>query len=272
MKNKHLALLIFALTPLLTFAQNKKTYNLPEFSKISFAGAGKVYITQDAPQRVVAEGSEELLEKYNIEVEDDKLIIKPKTKWMDWNWGNDDEITVYITVANIEGLAVAGSGDMIAKNRIKTNKLYLHVSGSGFLQAEADVKGNLDSKVSGSGDVKISGTANSFESQVSGSGDVNANVVCDGNSSFAISGSGKIVLQGKSDLFEASISGSGGIKGENFSVSTAKIRIAGSGNVDIQVSEELDASIAGSGDVRYVGNPKKVNTRAGGSGTVKKLK
>jgi hypothetical protein len=271
MKNTRIAIILFAFLPLFSYAQNKKTYDLPEFNRISFAGAGKVYVTQDEPQRVVAEGSKELLEKYELNVEDGKLIIKPKTKWMDWNWGNDDEIIVNITVAKIEGLAVAGSGDVIAKNRIKTNALYLHVSGSGFLQAEADVKGNLDTKVSGSGDVKISGTANTFESQVSGSGDVHANVVCEGNSSFAISGSGKIILQGKADLFEASISGSGGIKGENFSVTTAKIRIAGSGSVDIQVSEEIDASIAGSGDVRYVGNPKKINARAGGSGTVKKM-
>jgi hypothetical protein len=257
--------------PFITKAQNKQTYNLPTFNRISFAGAGKVYVTQDTPQKVTAEGSKDVLEKYEIKVEDDRLTIKPKDRWISWGWGKEDEITVYITVADIEGLSVAGSGDVVVKNRIKTDKLSLRVSGSGYLQAETDVKGDLEADVSGSGDVKISGTAYTFDSSVSGSGDVNANVVCESKSSFGISGSGKILLQGKTQSFNASISGSGSIRGENFSTQTAKIKIAGSGSVDIEVTEELDVTIAGSGDVRYRGNPKKVNSHAGGSGTVRKI-
>ena len=269
---KKIALLV-ALATLCTnlMAQKKETRNLPAFQKIAFGGAGKVYVTQDSPQSVVLEGSEEILERYETKVEDGKLIVRPKDKWMNWNWSNEDEIIVYITVPVIEGLSVAGSGDLLVKNRIKTDKLSIKVSGSGNLQAEADVKGSLEASVSGSGDVKISGTANTFESNVSGSGDVNANVVCDSNSSFSISGSGKIILQGKANLFQASISGSGSIRGRDFSVETAKIKIAGSGSIELTVNQEIDASIAGSGDVRYAGNPKKVNSNAGGSGTVKKI-
>jgi hypothetical protein len=271
MKNTLIFFLLCIGLSFITKAQNKQTYNLPTFSRISFAGAGKVYVTQDATQTVTAQGSNEVLEKYEIEVEAGRLTIKPKDRWLSWDWGKEDEITVYITVADIDGLTVAGSGDVVVKNRIKTNKLNLRVSGSGYLQVETDVKGDLEANVSGSGDIKISGTAYTFDSSVSGSGDVNANVVCESTSSFGISGSGKVLLQGKSKSFNASISGSGSIKGENFSTQTAKIKIAGSGSVDLEVTDELDVSIAGSGDVRYRGNPKKVNSHAGGSGSVRKI-
>jgi len=57
---------------------------------------------------------------------------------------------------------------------------------------------------------------------------------------------------------------------ENAEVRAADIKISGSGNCTIKALETLKARVAGSGDVRYSGDPR-VDTSISGSGTVKKL-
>jgi Putative auto-transporter adhesin, head GIN domain len=252
-------------------AQKKEVRDVASFKKIGFGGGGTLYLKQGSPQKLELEGKQETLDKYETIVEGDKLSIRPKERWNSWNWGDDDEIIVYVTVETITGLAVSGSGDIIGQTGIKTNELDLKVSGSGSLKIEANVSGDLESDVSGSGNIDIKGSAGSFESDISGSGDVLASLKITGQSDFSIAGSGKIIIDGSAKSLKSSISGSGSVKGENFMVETCDVKVAGSGNVYIHVVDDLKVSIAGSGDVRYKGNPKKVNSNAAGSGSVRKL-
>src|SRR4051812_45517654 len=85
----------------LLLAQKRETRNLDSFSKIAFRVPGKVYLKQGSPQKVEIEGSKELLEKIETDVEGDKLVIGQEKKWMDWNWGDADKVTIYITVPDI---------------------------------------------------------------------------------------------------------------------------------------------------------------------------
>lgn len=254
-----------------SIAQKKEVRELATFKKIGFAGAGTLYVKQGTPQRVELQGSEEILEKYETKVEGDRLSIKPKDRWTDWSWGKDDEITVYITVKDIEAIGVAGSGDVIAQTKIVSSELDLKVSGSGSLKAEVEVSGDLEADVSGSGDISVKGKATSFDSDISGSGDVVASLNITGETTFSIAGSGKIVIDGTAKALETRISGSGNVRGENFEVEKCTVKMAGSGNVEINVKEELDVNIAGSGDVRYKGDPKRVNNHSSGSGSVRKF-
>ncbi len=268
---KIILLVAFSLCVLAAHAQKKEVRDVATFSKVGFGGAGTLYLKQGKPQRVELEGSAELLEKYETKVEDGKLTIRPKDRWSDWSWGNDDKITVYVTVENIESIGVAGSGDVIAQTQLTSNKLNLKVSGSGSLKTEVAISGELEADVSGSGDVEIKGTAVKFDSDISGSGDVNASLKISTEASLSIAGSGKITMNGSAKSLEVKISGSGSIRGGDFEVEKCTVKMAGSGNVEIHVKDELDVNIAGSGDVRYKGDPKKVNNHSSGSGSVRKL-
>jgi hypothetical protein len=57
----------------------------------------------------------------------------------------------------------------------------------------------------------------------------------------------------------------------NLETNSCEVKITGSGDVEINVKDELNANITGSGNVRYKGNPGKVNSHSAGSGNVKKL-
>lgn len=267
---KQLILLSVVLLVSLTggIAQNRETRNVDTFNKIAFRLPGKVYVRQGDTQKIEIEASKDLLSKIETEVEGSKLIIHSPGKW---NWKGDERITAYITVKNLEGLSVSGSGDLIGEGKFNTGDMDLNVSGSGSLKVELASSGEVEADVSGSGELLVTGSCKNFDSDVSGSGRVVADMAVSGDADFTISGSGKIEARGRASEVSTTISGSGKVLGSNFEVNRCDVRISGSGDVEIAVKDELDATISGSGTVSYKGNPGKVNSHASGSGRVNKM-
>lgn len=66
---------------------------------------------------------------------------------------------------------------------------------------------------------------------------------------------------------EVNIYGSGGFMGFPIQVADCKIRIEGSGECEVNVTEELNAAIKGSGNIYYKGHPR-ITTDIKGSGTL----
>ncbi len=265
-------LLLLLLSISIVKAQTKETRNVPTFTKISFRVSGKLYLKQGSPQKVEIEGKKDVLEKIETEVDGTRLIIGREGKWMDWNWGdNDDQVNVYITVKDIEGLSVSGSGDLIGQGKITSSELDLNVSGSGSLQLEAGVNGDVEADVSGSGEIVLKASCKNYNSDVSGSGRIELDVAVSDKADFGVSGSGKIQASGTANEIKTSISGSGKVLASNLEVNKCEVRISGSGDVEINVKSELDANISGSGSVTYKGNPSHVNSHSSGSGHVRKM-
>lgn len=261
--------LFFALT--IAVAQTKESRKVDTFTKIAFRVPGKLYLKQGAEQKVELEGSKEILSKIETTVSGGRLSIgRENDNWKMWDWDNDDKIVVYITVKDLEGVSVSGSGDLMGEGKFKTNDLSLNVSGSGSLQLEAET-GNLNADVSGSGNLKFTGSCRDFESKVSGSGKVTVDLSSALNAEVGISGSGKIIAKGNAKEIKAQVSGSGEVLAAELQVDSCEIRISGSGDVEVNVKNSLDATISGSGSVSYKGNPSQVNSHSSGSGKVRKM-
>ena len=128
-------------------------------------------------------------------------------------------------------------------------------------------------KLAGSGEVHLKGEVNSkdLKIELAGSGDIVADSLYCDRFDMSIAGSGTARLRGASNNSSFSVAGSGDIKGYNFSVDKLSTSIAGSGDVQITVGSSLTASIAGSGSLRYQGNPEVVDTKVAGSGEIKKV-
>ena len=269
-KHTILALLVMLITSTLTFAQTREVRNVENFTKISFRFPGKLYLKQGSPQKVELEGDKDVLEEVETDVEGSRLVIGKEGKWFKWD-NDDDKITVYITMPNIEGVSVSGSGSVIGQATIRTGDVDLNVSGSGSLTLNIDATGDVGADVSGSGDIDLKGDCESFDSHVSGSGKVRLEASIKNRATFGVSGSGRIEASGSADDVKTNISGSGKILAADLQTNRCEVRISGSGDVEINVKNELDANISGSGNVSYRGNPGKVNSHASGSGKVRKM-
>ncbi len=271
---KQFIYLPFFVTISLAHAQTRETRKVDTFTKVSFGVPGKLYLRQGSPQKVEIEGKAEVLKEIDIEVQGERLVVGKAGKWSNWLWNDnddDEQVKVYITMKDIEGLAVSGSGELIGATRIVAVNLNLNVSGSGNLKIEADASGDVEADVSGSGSLIVKGRCAGFDSDVSGSGKVDLSLVISEEADFGISGSGKIEASGSAARVKASISGSGKVLAADLTTNSCFVRISGSGDVEINVKNEIDSNITGSGTVSYRGSPARINSHSTGSGTVRKM-
>ncbi|WP_400080049.1 head GIN domain-containing protein [Winogradskyella sp. R77965] len=123
--------------------------------------------------------------------------------------------------------------------------------------------------LSGSGDVENSGTikADEFNVSLAGSGDINLNVSTQSIES-SIAGSGDIELAGSTTDLTTKIAGSGDFNGKSLESLNVDARIAGSGDIVVVCNGKLKARVSGSGDVTYSGKPTNKDTKVSGSGSV----
>jgi hypothetical protein len=206
---------------------NKETRDVSGFSRVNFGISGDLYITIGSEFKVVLEGKKSLLEEVETEVSGSKLVIRNENSHTHGN----EKVTVYITMPEITGLGVSGSGKAEIRDAVKAENLDFSVSGSGrILTAGLDL-GKLNVGISGSGDVIVGASGEAKDADVS-------------------------------------ISGSGNYSGEELKIADADFSISGSGSCKCYVTDNLDASVSGSGNITYTGNPK-IDARVSGSGRVK---
>jgi hypothetical protein len=226
-----LSVIVIALTITSGFSNGqssvKETRNVSGFKKVSFGVSGDLYINFGQEFKVVLEGEKALLDDILTDVSNGRLVIKKEN----WRLNMNEKVTIYITMPEIEGLSVSGSGKAEIRDAVKAENLNLSVSGSGRLLTTNITATNLSSGISGSGDIIINGNGDASKADIS-------------------------------------ISGSGNYTGEALKIGAADISISGSGNCVCNVTGSLEASVSGSGNVTYLGNPK-VDARVSGSGRVR---
>lgn len=139
-----------------------------------------------------------------------------------------------------------------------------------FIEKAVRVYLSVDSleyvELNGSGDFDADHlNASTFEIKMNGSGNVDLNI--DANTvSSSIDGSGDFNLLGNTTTFNGNIKGSGDIFAKYLYTDNSNIDIEGSGDATINVSNNLNATIYGSGNIYYYGNPDNVTSTIQGSG------
>ncbi|MBK8615432.1 MAG: DUF2807 domain-containing protein [Flavobacteriales bacterium] len=131
-------------------------------------------------------------------------------------FATDRPFTVFITIPEVDHLAIAGSGDVQADSVFGAGETLLQVAGSGGMRAGGLNEKRLIVHIQGSGDVGSGGTTTNFDAQVQGSGNIMAG---------------------------------------SLSVAQAEVVIQGSGNAELTAIASLNATGAGSGNVRYQASP-----------------
>ena len=140
-----------------------------------------------------------------------------------------EPIIIYVPVdSRLKQVDIKGSADISTEKNLETKALNVSIYGSGDARLAVNVS-SLALEVVGSGDIRVSGRAKNLSIDINGSGDVEV---------------------------------------PNLKAEKAVIKVNGSGDVSAYVTEDVDVSIAGAGDVTVKGNPKKVKQKINGSGGV----
>jgi hypothetical protein len=136
-----------------------------------------------------------------------------------------------LTMKTIAGLETHSSGKIAAKD-IRADSLKVQISSSGGITIETLAADSLDVQLSSSGSLSASGRVERQNIRISSSGSYSA---------------GKLASR------------------------TAKVVASSSGSATLRVSDLLEADVTSSGNVRYHGNPPRVNGNVTSSGRLVKL-
>ena len=204
------------------------TRDINNAKNIKLAGSYDVEITQGPVTSVKVEADENIIPYIITREEGGYLVIRSRDNV---SFSTEHNIKIYITTGKLEKLHLAGSGNIIGKNKFTGgNKLELKIAGSGDIKMDVNTP-DIEADIAGSGSITLSGETKDERIKISGVGDYNA---------------------------------------DQLKAESANIKIAGSGNVKVFADMNLDVSIAGLGSVFYKGAPS-IKQNIAGSGEVKKI-
>lgn len=138
------------------------------------------------------------------------------------------KVTIKVPFEEINAVTFTGSGEISTNDIIKGNDFEIKFTGSGNGNIKVETK-NLIASISGSGDLKISGITENLEANVSGSGELTCN---------------KLTAQ------------------------NAVTKVSGSGNLKVNCTNNLKATVSGSGNIHYKSKPEIIDTKVTGSGDI----
>lgn len=192
-----------------------KTLSVPNFTGINSLGSNNIIITQGAEQEIIAVGHENIIDRIETNVSGGVWDIE-----LEDGCYNNYELTLNITLPNIEEIQINGAGNIIVNDFVD--------------------QGDFNLEINGAGNIEL----NAFDGAE--------------NLSISIAGSGNIV--GKEDFstlknLNINIAGSGNFSGFPIITDVCSISIAGSGDCEVHVNDVLNVTITGTGNVYYKGFP-----------------
>ena len=204
-------------------------------------------------------------------------------------------LLVLLAVSACDGsvFGVRGSGNVITESRdvsgfseialFGSGTVRVDVNGTESLTVEAEdnimpllktevrngrLELSVESSISPTTDITYTVAAVALDGvTIAGSGDATATGIAADLFDVEISGSGRVEPTGTAASLVVEISGSGRYLGEGLEASIGTVRVSGSGEAVVNVTDDLDVDVSGSGGVQYVGEPT-ITESVSGSGRV----
>ncbi|WCO02607.1 head GIN domain-containing protein [Psychroserpens ponticola] len=150
--------------------------------------------------------------------------------YADENISSASSKKVMVNFKNIERISTSSGSDVISTSIITADELEIYTSSGSDVELEVDVERLICESSSGS-DIKLSGTTNIFRADASSGSD---------------------------------------IKAAKLKAQKTKAQANSGADITVNTSKELTASANSGGDIKYYGNPEKVEKNDGPSGSISK--
>lgn len=212
-------------------------------SAVELDTSGELSVTAGDETALTVTAGENVIDRLTSEVDDEVLHLGIDGEPL--AWGGD--IRYELTVPTLDAISVLGSGEATVDFTGAGEPVIL-VKGSGSIHAEGIAADSASMTVDGSGSITVQG----IDLQ---------------KLRTKIDGAGEITADGTTDEHDVEIRGSGDYYAHDLESTNARVVIRGSGTADISVSDALDATIEGSGEIHYAGNPE-ITQDISGSGEV----
>ncbi|WKD50831.1 GIN domain-containing protein [Microbulbifer spongiae] len=237
---------------------DSKRFDVDGFTRVSLKGSSHVEVIQGENFSVSVTGPAVAMPYAKAVVKGDTLELSVEDNRQNWfgvvtvTWGQDQEVKFSVTMPQVEGILVSGSGEASAE-RIEGESLDLGVSGSGKVYVNKAAAETLSAFVTGSGDLILDrALAISGEASLTGSGDLHIGSIAGEQLSAEIKGSGDMQINGRVADVTIRIMGSGDFVGRSLYADSAGGSVMGSGDIVLKRPRRDAFSVMGSGDVALI--------------------
>jgi len=240
-----------------------------EFRRVVLVGAGEVEISQGDGYALQLRGDSSDLDRAPFYTSGDDLVLG-KTRFSPKSY---NRLQFRVVMPALDEVRVAGSGSAYVRDFTLGDATEFIVDGSGDIRLFGVEAGAVKLRVKGSGDIRaVRVAADTVEANVSGSGDLYIGSVTAEIGEFVVTGSGDLEVTDGGFVrdLEVNVIGSGDARLDDVSSEGAEVNIVGSGTAVVgQCASTLEASVLGSGDVRYGGTPE-IESTSFGSGEIRR--
>ena len=221
---------------------------LANFQNVELESIGTLYIELGREDVLRIEAEDNIMRHIQAEVRGDTLHIDTSTGVI---LRPRKPVKYYLTARSLQGITISGSGDVQASD-LYSDDFQITIRGSGNLSVGKLNTDRLQVTISGSGKAELD--------------EVRAELI-----DLVLSGSGRLNVGGGSANEQLiTISGSGRYEAKDLLSQTAAVDILGDGTAIINVRQELEANMGGSGTLRYCGSPI-VESNIASSGKIERI-
>jgi len=172
---------------------------------------------------------------------------------------NSGPVNLRIEVGKPQSVVVSGSEDYLAD-------LQTEVVG-GELRIHPRHDAHVDNRHWD--DMKVTITVPQLTAfDMSGAGQTTLSHVSGDKLDVRFGGAGSLKAEGTVRSLTLNVGGVGSIDTRELHADSVDVNVGGVGSVKVWASQRLDASVGGVGSLTYYGDPKQVNTRGGGLGSI----
>ena len=207
-----------------------KTFHVSAFDAIESNSVANIHFFQGPSTSVRAEGNKELIDRLNVNVKNEKLIIEMSKSGFKNNNLKNKKLDIYISSPTLNLIEMEGVGNFLFEKAFHSPKLEIISDGVGNLKADNINCEQMFIRSHGVGNIQLAGKA------------VDVTILSDGV---------------------------GNIKAEKLVAQHASVNSSGVGNVIFNCSESMDVELSGVGNAIYYGNPKVKNISKDGVGKIK---
>lgn len=210
-----------------------KEFDLESFNSISAETVYDIEIVQGNEQKVIAEGHENMMSQLDLRVINNHLgcdLIN--------DCYSSFKMKLYITVPEIKNVEVTSTGDITIKEFKGLKSLDLTSTSTGNIIAEGNFKieDNLVIKSTSTGDIEIDVETDEINTYMSSTGNVSISGTC--------------------NVQTIDLTSTGDYNGYNLYSKDCSVVSSGTGNTYVYVENNLDVVISSVGDVLYKGSPR----------------
>jgi hypothetical protein len=204
------------------------TRTTSNYDGVKCAGGFNFILVSGNEGKITIEGESNLIEHIITEVKNNQLIVKADNN-ISLRPSRKNNITITIPIQEITEVSLAGSGNLWNEEIIKTDTLALRLAGSGEMKINVDSNSTV-TKLAGSGKLNLTGNTIDLKLDLSGSGEFNGfnlkatnvntklagsgniRVNCSENLNASVAGSGNILYKGDPNTEKTKVAGSGSIR------------------------------------------------------------